>query len=178
MGIYQLAKRAYHEAIAANPNNEITLAENLHSLGLVQSDEGKHEEAMISYNRALEIRKRLFPPVHPAIGKLYNEMGGTYLSIGRLEEALEHFQKTKAIEEESLPENHIERARTLNNIGVTLFKLDRPEEALPFVDKAVAISCNLLPDTDSLRIMFQKTADIVRKRVDTGSCEGVSVGVK
>ncbi|CAF2109024.1 unnamed protein product [Rotaria magnacalcarata] len=178
MGIYQLARKAYQEAIIVNPNNEITLAENLHSLGLVQSDEGKHDEAIISYNRALEIRKRLLPPMHPAIGKLYNEIGGTFLSTGRLEEALEHFQKTKVIEDESLPEYHIERARTLNNIGVTLFKLDRPEEALPFVDKAVAIARNLLPDTNSLRIMFQTTADFVHKRVETGSSEGVQASVQ
>ncbi|CAF3399359.1 unnamed protein product [Rotaria socialis] len=178
MGIYQLARKAYQEAIIVNPNNEITLAENLHSLGLVQSDEGKHDEAIISYNRALEIRKRLLPPIHPAIGKLYNEIGSTFLSTGRLEEALEHFQTTKAIEDESLPEYHIERARTLNNIGVTLFKLDRPEEALAFVDKAVAIARNLLPDTNSLRIMFQTTADFVHKRVETGSSEGVQASVK
>lgn len=178
MGIYQLARRAYQEAIAVNPNNEIILAENLHSLGLVQSDEGKYNEAIISYNRALEIRTRLFPPTHPDIGKLYNEIGGTFLSTGRLEEALEHFEKTRTIEEVSLPENHIERARTLNNIGVTLFKLDRPEEAVQFVDQAVAIARNVLPDTDSLRIKFQTTADIVHKRVETGSCEGVNLGVK
>jgi hypothetical protein len=77
-----------------------------------------------------------------------------------------------------LPENHIETARTLNNIGVTLFKLNRLEEALTFVNHAVEIACKVLDETDSLRIMFQKTAAFVRQRVETGICEGVSVGVK
>ena len=178
MGICSLAKRAYQEAIAINPNNEAALAENLHSLGLLQSDEGNHDEAIISYNRALEIRQRIFSPMHPGIAKLYNEIGGTMLSVGRFEEALEMFQKTRAIEDVSLPEHHIEKARTSNNIGVTLFKLDKPEEAIPFVNQAVTIAHNLLSETDPLRIMFQTTAGLIRKRVETGSCEGVSASVK
>ena len=178
LGAYDAAIETYRKAIALGGDNELKRAENLHSLGLVQSDQNKNDQAIDSFKRALEIRKRLLPPSHPATAKLYNEMGGVFLNIGQYEEALDYFQKARMLELESLPENHIESARTLNNIGVTLFKLDRPQEALTFVNQTVEIASKILDETDSLRIMFEKTAAIVRKRVETGSCEGVNLGVK
>jgi tetratricopeptide (TPR) repeat protein len=178
MGAYQAAIESYRKAIALSGDNEIKIAEHLHSLGLVQADKGESDQAIDSFKRALEIRKRLLPPSHPSIAKLYNEMGGVFLAKERFQEALDYFQQTRTLELESLPENHIETARTLNNIGVTLYKLDRPQEALTFVNQAVEIARQILDDTDSLRIMFQNTAAFVQKRVETGNCEGVNFGVK
>lgn len=177
VGAYKVAIEAYRKAIALSGDNEINMAEHLHSLGLVQADQKEHGQAIDSFKSALEIRKRLLPPAHPAIAKLYNEMGGVFLATDLCQEALDHFQQARTLEVESLPENHIETARTLNNIGVTLYKLDRLQEALTFVNQAVEIARKILADTDSLRIMFQNTAAIIQKRVETGSCEGVSVAV-
>jgi tetratricopeptide (TPR) repeat protein len=144
MGETAAAHDTLRQAIALNEQqkenaNELELAEIFHSIGLLHCRSGEFDNAVEAYERALAIRRRLLPAVHPATAKLYNELGGVCLEKGDYEQALTYFQQTRVIESETLSEGHIELARTYHNIGVTLFKMGKIAEALIEEEKALSI---------------------------------------
>ena len=89
-------------------------------------NQGRYEEAIECYNKALEI--------DPDYGDAWNNKGIVLDDLGRYEEAIECYNKALEID----PDN----AYVWNNKGVSLYHLGRYEEAIECYNKALEIDPN------------------------------------
>jgi tetratricopeptide (TPR) repeat protein len=102
-------------------------AEDWHDRGVELEDEGRPEEAMSAYRRALEIEPG-FADAHLDLGRLLHERG-------QVTEAERHYRQAL----EARPED----ATASFNVGVALQDQDRPREAAEAYLAALAIDPNL-----------------------------------
>ncbi len=92
-------------------------------MGLVLKDQGKLEEAIEVYTKALSIK--------PNYAEAYNNMGNVFQKQGKLEEAREIYKKALSIKPDY--------AEAYNNIGNVFQKQGKLEEARETYKKAVSI---------------------------------------
>ena len=73
------------------------MADSYNNIGGVYLQKGDLENALLQYQRALEIQTRVFGSEHPSVAMSYFNMGLVYRSLGKAEEAREMFTKTYSI---------------------------------------------------------------------------------
>ncbi len=93
-----------------------------HVLGVIQASQGKNDQALTSYNRALAMQ--------PNHADTLSNRGNVLKDLRRLDEALASYDRALAVKP-----NH---AGALNNRGVTLSVMGRFDEALASFDRALA----------------------------------------
>ena len=98
-------------------------AEAHNNLGVVYNELFQHEEAVISYNKAIELNNGYV--------SAYFNLGNAFSSLDNYEEAIVNFNK--AIQ---LDPNH---ADALSNLGVPLLALSRYDEALKVYSRAIEL---------------------------------------
>ena len=103
-----------------------------YNMGNALKDQGKLEEAIEAYNKALAIK--------PDYAEAYNNMGNALKDQGKLEEAIEAYNKALAIKPDY--------AEAYNNMGNALKDQGKLEEAIEAYNKALAIK----PDYESARV--------------------------
>ena len=86
-------------------------------------NEGRYEEALEAFDKALE--------VNPEFVEVLSAKGGLLMELGRYEEAMSVYDKATQVE----PEN----AMLLNKKGEVLIELEMYEEAITAFDKALEI---------------------------------------
>jgi protein O-mannosyl-transferase len=105
-----------------------------YNLGIVLTEQGKTEDAVDHYRRAVALRSN-YAEAHYNLGRLLVEEG-------QFDEAIAHYEKAAAINPAD--------AEAQNNLGVTLFGIGRADDAITHYQKALQIrpdyaeaSCNL-----------------------------------
>ena len=121
-GMYSDAETLYRTTIARNDRS--WMAHN--NLGIVLANMGRADEAMVHYQKALEIK--------PNHADAYYNLGHLLAKMGRTDEALAHYQK--ALE---LDPNH---TKAHINLGGLLADAGRADEALAHYSKASEIAPN------------------------------------
>lgn len=114
----------------------LRLSAALSNLGHVLSELDRHDDALASLQRALEIRKLRLGPEHPRTADTMASISRALYSVGKLEEALDLSQRALEIEERVLPPDHVDIADTLFSLGITLRNLGRQQEALQAFERA------------------------------------------
>ena len=92
-------------------------------MGVALQEQGKLEEAIEAYNKALAIK--------PDYAEAYYNMGNALKEQGKLEEAIEAYNKALAIKPDY--------AEAYNNMGIALQEQGKLEEAIEAYNKALAI---------------------------------------
>jgi superkiller protein 3 len=105
------AQAEFQKAVDLNPS----YAEAQHNLGLAQAEQGKHEQAIAGYRKALTLPTYTTPEV------AYNNMGNSYFSMGKFKEAEESYRAALQLNGQ-LPS-------ALYGLGISLSRQGRPEEA-------------------------------------------------
>jgi tetratricopeptide (TPR) repeat protein len=105
-----------------------------YNLGIVLGEQGKADQAIDHYQRAIALRPD-YAEAHYNLGRLLAEQG-------QLDDAIAHYKSAAAINPAD--------AETQNNLGVTLFGIGRADDAIVHYQKALEIrpgyaeaSCNL-----------------------------------
>ncbi len=109
----------YGQTIAENP--DCWLAHN--NLGVISSDQGRLDEAIAHYQKAVEIK--------PDYAEAHDNLGIALANRGRIDEALAHYHKAVEIKPDYV--------EALDNLGVALFDQGRVEEAMALYRKAMQI---------------------------------------
>jgi len=92
-------------------------------LGVANNAQGKLEEAIVAWNKALLIK--------PGFAEAHNNIGAAFLSQGKFEEASAAYNKALLIKPDY--------ANAHYNLGITLQELGRLEEAVASYRKAIAL---------------------------------------
>jgi protein O-mannosyl-transferase len=105
-----------------------------YNLGIVLSEQGKPDQAIDHYKRAVTLR--------PDYAEAHYNLGRLLVEQGQFDDAIAHYEKAAAINPAD--------AEAQNNLGVTLFGIGRADDAITHYQKALEIrpdyaeaSCNL-----------------------------------
>lgn len=109
----------WNHTLACTPDNSV--AHN--NLGDAFYQQGRMDEAIAQYQRALEIK--------PDNEKAHYNLGNVSRDLGRMNEAISRYQKALAINP-----NYVE---AINNLGVVFARQGRMEEAIAHFQKALII---------------------------------------
>jgi tetratricopeptide (TPR) repeat protein len=118
-GMYADPETLWRATIAKNPVS--WLAHN--NLGYVLRQKGQVDEAIVQYQKALEI--------DPGYANAHYNFGNALFQKGRVDEAMEHYQKALEIQPQY--------AEAHNNLGNVLRQKGRVDEAIIQYQKAVVI---------------------------------------
>jgi tetratricopeptide (TPR) repeat protein len=111
----------------------------------VLRDQGRLEEAMAYFQRALAIDEGAFGSDHPTVANRLNNLGSVLRDQGRLEEAMAYFRRALVIDERALGPDHPSSAITLNNLAAVYSQAGTGDhdanlrEAIRLFDRARAI---------------------------------------
>jgi tetratricopeptide (TPR) repeat protein/tRNA A-37 threonylcarbamoyl transferase component Bud32 len=97
------------------------LAAALNNLGVISKTRGEYEEAKAYHLRALEMRERLFGPIHSDVATSLGNLGELCRLLREFEEAEEFFSRALAIREQILPGKHVKLGVTYLNMGELAF---------------------------------------------------------
>ena len=124
-----------HRGLDGNMKFFHLVASTSHNIGMIQLCQGKHKEAVKSFQRAVEIRKECLPTDHPDIAVSLQREGMAHFALGSVVEALKCFEAALAI----CTSMDNTRAKILNNIGVARYQLEDYPQALKSFTSALEI---------------------------------------
>ncbi len=127
------------EALLAGTTSLDRRAELDIELGTLAFFEGKSEESMRRYQRALADREKMYGPNDYRVGVVLDNMGITLEGMGKKDEALAIHQRAVAIAEQTFGPDHPDLATSLNSLGAALHGAHRDDEALATHQRALAI---------------------------------------
>ncbi|CAF1291173.1 unnamed protein product [Adineta ricciae] len=120
-------------------------ADTYNQLGTIKYQQGQHEEAIILYQKALELQQQSLPSNHPDVAKSYNNIGAVYSSMGDYSRALSSHEQALNIRQQSLPSNHPDVASSYGNIGTVYRHMGDYSRALSSYEQALNIRQQSLP---------------------------------
>jgi len=169
LSYWQDSVRLYEYMVGLNPD----VARLQSSLGTALQREGRIEEAISHYNKALELkfqdagshnylasalqaqgkfedavahyRKAL--SIDPECAEVYNNFGGALLAQGRLDEALDCFREALRIKPEY--------ADAYNNIGIVLARQSKQQEAMGYFRRALELKPGHVSACNNIGLVLQ-----------------------
>jgi len=111
------------------------VASTTHNIGMIQLCQGKYREALISFQKAVKIRKECLPDDHPDIAVSLQREGMAHFALGSVVEALKCFESALSI----CTSMDNTRAKILNNVGVARYQLQDYAQALKSFTSALEI---------------------------------------
>ncbi len=122
-------------------NNQF-LSNIYYGKGIVTAYEGKQDEAVDYYNKALEINEKSDKPNDFHKSNIYGCLGNAYSEKGDLDKALENYKKDIKIKKGIVGENHPILAVAYNNIANIYKTKGEYDYALEHIEKALNLSLN------------------------------------
>jgi tetratricopeptide (TPR) repeat protein len=144
LGQFNKAEELY-DILLQQTTDDDEKAHLFHQLGWIKDDQGKYEEAVGFYEKALEIKQKTLPANHPSLATSYNNIGLVYNNMGEYSKALSYYEKSLEIQQKTLPANHPSLARSYNNIGSVYTSMGEYSKALSYYEKAFEIRQKTLP---------------------------------
>jgi tetratricopeptide (TPR) repeat protein len=144
IGRFDKAQQLY-EAMLGQTTSEKGRGSIYHEIGLTKDQQGEYEEAIIFYEKALDIYQKKFPSNHLDLSMLYNSIGTVYLRVGEYSKALSYYEKVLEIRQQSFPRNYPKMAASYSNIGIVYQKMGQDSKALRFFERTVDIGQRALP---------------------------------
>ncbi|WP_276601135.1 tetratricopeptide repeat protein [Nannocystis sp. ILAH1] len=116
----------------------------LHAVGQELRRQGKFEEALDHYNRALVVQRTILGAKHPYTASTLSAIGQILFTQGHHDAALDHHRQAFSIKRELLGAGHIFTANTLFDLGLALFAAGQREEALAAYTRALTVQLRAL----------------------------------
>ncbi|CAF3134546.1 unnamed protein product [Rotaria sp. Silwood2] len=126
-------------------SNEISRATCYNNLGVLKNSQGKYNDAVEFYQKALHIREKTFSPNHPGLAASYNNIGAVYHNMGEYSKALSSYERSLEIRKIALPPNHPDLASSYNNIGLVYNNMGEYSKALSSYERSLEIRKIALP---------------------------------
>lgn len=136
-----------YKSLLANtsPNNHQEYSYLKHMLGYSYCNQGKYQEAIESFQDAIQIIEHFPPDQRILLGTVYSYLGETYSSMGEHLEALKYYGKSLEIRKDCLPDDHLDLADSYIDLGNMHRTLGEFPKALQHYIKALEIRQKSLP---------------------------------
>ncbi|CAF1076205.1 unnamed protein product [Adineta ricciae] len=122
------------------------LTENIYNqLGVIKSQQGQYEEAMILFKKSLIFCPRSLPSSYPYVASSWSNIGALYLSMNDYTNALSFYEQALKIRQQLRPPNHPDVITSYSNIGGVHCATGNYSEALSSCEQALAIQQQSLP---------------------------------
>jgi tetratricopeptide (TPR) repeat protein len=144
MGQSNKAQEVY-QALLDQTTYESERAPIYSQLGSAKYNQGEYQEAIVFYEKSLEIDQKTLPSNHPDLGVSYHNIGLVYESMGDYSNALSSHEKALEIRQKSLPPNHPDLASSYNNTGNMHYNMCDYSKALSSYEKVLTIKQQSLP---------------------------------
>jgi tetratricopeptide (TPR) repeat protein len=125
-----------HEAVDKEDEQE-TVLDAIHLLGLLYADQGKLGDAEKMYERALRGKEETLGPSHTSTLSTVNNLGLLYADQGKLSEAEQMYERALRGCEEALGSTHTSTLDTVNNLGLLYADQDKLSEAEQMYERAL-----------------------------------------
>ncbi len=133
---------------------------------------GKFDEALPSYERALEIRERVLGPDHLDNVAIINNLAIIHSYRGEYSKAEPLFKRGLAIREKALGAEHLDVAKSLHGLANVYFLRSQYAQAEPLYLRALAIvEKRLEPEHTAVAISLNNIANLYYERGDYAEAE-------
>jgi tetratricopeptide (TPR) repeat protein len=144
LGEFEKAEEVYQ--VLFNQITDDLLKPHLYQLlGNVKSSLGNYEQALLYFQRSLEIYQKIAPSDHHQLITTYNNMAAVYTYMGDYAKASSYYERVIEVRQRNLPPNHPSLAIALCNIGLVFFNKKEYSKALSYYKKAEAMYKKSLP---------------------------------
>lgn len=135
------ALRFYREALelAEELDDRAKQGALLNSMGIVEWNRGRYEQALAHYQEALRLFRELEDEIHT--GLILNSIGVTLQKLGRYEEATAHLEDAVTLHRET--EQKQMEGHALAALGDVHFEMDLLEDALPYYEDSLQLRWDL-----------------------------------
>jgi len=139
---YQKSESLYKEVLYSLPaENPYSVDESAiqNNLGFLMKVQGKSEEALVHYNRALEINRFVYGEKHPNTTIVLNNLSALYSSMNQFDQAEEIRLDLLEITREAFGEFHWRTGTAYEAIGILKIQSGELENSVDYFDRAEQI---------------------------------------
>jgi eukaryotic-like serine/threonine-protein kinase len=111
----------------------------LQNLGLALVDQGRHVDAVVHLQRAIDVWTRTLGDTHPDLGTAHLNLANALRALGRIEGARDHYARALDIWEAALPADHPLLGYALTGLGRAQLTLGEGSAAIDLLERALAI---------------------------------------
>merc|ERR550514_2541638 len=122
------------EAFGTDENPEIAVTVN--GLGSIYHDQQRFQDALVQYQRSLQINLKTVGINNPETAASYNNLGNVYQDAGDDDSARTYYYKTLEIQRATIGEKNPDVSATLNNIASIDFRQKQYAESVELFRKA------------------------------------------
>lgn len=151
-------------AVDATLGNETVKAQLFNTLGIIQSQQNRLDEALANLRAATAIRQRLYGPEHLELIEDLNNTAIVLRKQNKLEEALATHRQALGIKEKALGANHPALAISLRNIALVLRDQGKLDDAVEYLQKALEIRSRALGEEHPKTLEVWTSLAVVRQR--------------
>lgn len=132
-----------------------------HDMAVAYQGIGDYSNALLYYEKALEIQRKFLPANHPEFITTYNNIGSINNTMGYYPVALSYFQRALEIQKNCFPNDHASLAVTNNNIAAVNESVGDYQTALCYYKQALKIEQQSLPSNHpSLAVTYEHIGSI------------------
>jgi CHAT domain-containing protein/Flp pilus assembly protein TadD len=170
--------------VATENDRALQEARKLYKKATGLNSAGKYDEAIPSFERALEIRERVLGPDHCDVASVINSMGQLQFYKGEYSKAEQLFLRGLAVREKALGPEHPLFATSLNNYAILCFVRGDYAKAEPLFLRALAIREKALgPEHSDVAASLNNLALLYSRRGEYSKAEqlflrGLAIGEK
>jgi tetratricopeptide (TPR) repeat protein len=144
MGHFDKAQQVFN-VLLDETTDDSEKASIYHQLGIFKINQGQYAEAIVDFEKSMEISKNSLAPNHPDLAHSYNNIAVVYDKMGDYSKALSYHEKALGIRQQTLPPNHPDLATSYTNIGMVYNNMSDHSKALSSHEKAIDIRQKTLP---------------------------------
>jgi tetratricopeptide (TPR) repeat protein len=155
------AEALYREAVelatASEGERSAVVGELLTELASPISNQGRRDEAIETYLRALGILEEALSPDHPHVGRVLQNLGQDYMEVGRLDESRVALQRAIDIFSKASSTHHLGLAFAYESMGEGVRAAGDPAQAIAYFDRALkVIESSVGPEFPQYAIILQE----------------------
>ncbi|CAF3752387.1 unnamed protein product [Rotaria sp. Silwood1] len=140
MGKFDKAEKVLQILINKSSEDDLEeLGHLYHLMGLVKENKKEYDQAMVFYEKVLNIYRSLPDSNYLYLTKLYNDIGSVYLFKKEYSKALEYYEMALTIQEKSNPLNYSDLVITYGNLAEIYKHLRDYSQSLRFYQKELDI---------------------------------------
>ena len=165
---YQEAEKIYRETLHWWETNDQTqneeYAQALWALAGLLNLQDQVEDALVLFQRSVDLRKIIFSEKHPSIARIYNGIGFTYSKMGNWFKARDYFLKSLQLYTEKLGDNFEFNSVVLYNLSNLYLELGDDTEAEKYLKRGLPIVESTYGKNDPVYTMFLSVLGQVKQR--------------